>query len=115
MIRIAPSLALVTAISVSPAASEGTGPDLRCTNVDRSLSERLRGILPRLSQASPDGINLVMARITAARLDCKRGRAERGLRSYADAEATLWRLEETATAGPPPPERDAASGDIATR
>jgi hypothetical protein len=114
MIRIVPSLALVAAFNVTSAPSQGTELDLRCTNVDRALSERLRGVLPHQAQASPAEVNRVMARMASARLDCKQGRTERGLRTYADAEATLRSLEET-VAVKLAPTRETASGDWAAQ
>ena len=114
MIRIVPSAALAAALNVAPVPSQGIELDLRCTSTDRLLSERLRGVLPHQAQAAQSEINQVMARMAAARFDCKHGRAERGLRSYADAETTLRALEEMAAAKLAPM-RETASGDLAAQ
>jgi hypothetical protein len=109
MIRIASSLAVVAALNAAPASSPGAELDLRCTSADRTLSERLRGVLPHQAKDSPAELNLVLSRMAAARFDCKRGRAERGLRTYADADAALRTLEEV-TAAKLAPMRETASG-----
>ena len=104
MIRIASSLLVVATaaiavnIEIDPAAPQNAEPDLRCTSTDQGLSERLRGVLSDHAKAARNEINLVMARMAAARLDCKHGRIERGLQAYATAEGTLREIEEKATA-----------------
>jgi hypothetical protein len=114
MIRIAPSVALVAALNVMPVSSQSIEPELRCTSTDRILSERLRSVIPHQAQISPGQINLVMTRMAAARFDCKHGRADRGLRSYADAETALRTLEEM-TAAKLSPTGETASGDVAAQ
>lgn len=114
MIRIASSVVLAAAVNATPVPSQGHELDLRCTNADRALSERLRGMLPHRAQASPAEFNLVLARMASARFDCNQGRTERGLRTYADADATLRTLEET-VAAKLAPGRETASGDLAAQ
>jgi hypothetical protein len=91
MIRSVSALTIATTLFASPVAS-GTDLDLRCTNVDQALSERLRAVVRDLPAARA-GVHEVMNRMALARVDCKRGRAERGLRVYADAAAGLAELE----------------------
>lgn len=114
MIRIVPPLVLVTALNMTPVHSQGTELDLRCTSADRALTDRLRGVLPHRAETAPGEINLVMMRIAAARHDCKHGRAERGLRTYADADTALQALEQVAAAKLAPT-REGASGKIAAQ
>jgi hypothetical protein len=113
MFRIVPPLALVAALNVAPVSSQSSELDMRCTSADRVLAERLRGLLPRQPGAATAEINLVMARMASARFDCKHGRAERGLRTYADAETVLEALEEVTAAKLAP--TSTASGEVAAQ
>lgn len=93
MLRTMPAAALAGVLLAAPVASRGSDLDLRCTETDRALSERLRVLLVRDLPASQAGVHDVMSRMGLARIDCKRGRAERGLRVYAAAAAGLAELE----------------------
>ena len=114
MIRIVPPLVLVAALNMTPVYSQGTELDLRCTSADRALTDRLRGVLPHQARTAPGEINLVMARMAAARHDCGQGRTERGLRTYADAETALQALEKV-TAAKLAPTLENASGELAAK
>jgi hypothetical protein len=112
MIRIVSSIAMVAAVNAAPVSSEGIVGDLRCTSIDRALSERLRGLHPQQANAAPREVNLALARMAAARFDCKHGHIDRGLGRYAEADSALQALEEKAAAKLAP-EREPASGDSA--
>jgi len=92
MLRTVPGAALAAALLATPAASPGAEPDPSCTRADQALSARLRVLASRES-VMPSGVNEVMNRMALARIDCKRGRAERGLRTYAQADADLTEIE----------------------
>ncbi len=112
MIRIVSSIAMVAAVSATSVSSQGIADDLRCTSIDRALSERLRSMRPQEANAAPREVNLALARMTAARFDCKRGHIDRGLGRYAEADSALQTFEEKAAAKLTR-DRESASGESA--
>lgn len=75
------------AIVLSTSAAFAAEPDLRCTQADQAMTERLRSLTER-EEAMPM-VRRAMAQMTSARFDCKHGRTERGLRIYREADARL--------------------------
>jgi hypothetical protein len=102
MLRPGSIAALAVTLLTSPVDSRGADHDLRCTNVDQMLSERLRAVVTREPPAAQAAVHEVMLRMASARIDCKRGRTERGLRVYAGAETSLAELEAVAAASAGP-------------
>jgi hypothetical protein len=98
MPRITSSLVLLAMFAGTPATSESLGLDLRCTDTDQAITQKLRDYLSQDPEPDANQVNLVMARIASARVDCKRGRAERGLQTYITAETVLQALADSAAA-----------------
>jgi hypothetical protein len=80
---------------------------MQCIQADQSMTARIRDVLAhddrRVAGTAP--MHIVLSRMTSARFDCKRGRAERGLQTYATADQQLRAIEETMLA------RTARSGE----
>lgn len=95
MPRLITAVAIVAATGTMPVLSQAQ-PDLRCVDTDQAMTERVRDVLARNDRraAGTAPLNRVLGRMAAARLDCKQGRIERGLRTYADADAALRTLED---------------------
>lgn len=75
------------AIVLSTSAAFAAEPDLRCTQADHVMTERLRTLTEREDAAA--AVRRAMTQMTYARLDCKHGRTERGLQTYRESAATL--------------------------
>lgn len=98
MPRMTSSLVLLAMFAGTPATSESLGLDLRCTDSDQAITQKMRDYLSQDPEPDADQVNPVMARVASARFDCKRGRAERGLKTYITAETALRTLADSAAA-----------------
>jgi hypothetical protein len=98
MARLITAIALIAASGGVPASSQILPADTRCVETDQALSQRLRDLIAHdeAGVARTGSLNLVMTRIASARFDCKHGRAERGLQTYAGADQALQGIEEQA-------------------
>lgn len=107
MAKLIMAAALIASTGTSPALSQIPQPDLRCVDVDKAMTQRLHDVLSKdggqIVGTAP--LNAVLARIAAARHDCKRGRIDRGLQTYTLADATLQAMEQSIL------RRTARSGD----
>jgi hypothetical protein len=95
MAKLVTVVALIAA-SITPALSQNDQPGLRCTDADKAMTQRLRDLVvqDRDRLVGTPTFNAVLAQISSARHDCKRGRIERGLRTYAHADLALQAIEE---------------------
>jgi hypothetical protein len=100
MFRLITAVAFIAATGIVPAASQALQTEMRCVETDQALTQRVRELLARDDRhvAGTTPLHLVMTRINSARFDCKHGRAERGLQTYAVADTTLQSIEETESA-----------------
>jgi hypothetical protein len=100
MSRLITAVAFIAATGAVPAASQVPEIDMRCVETDQALTERVRDLIARDDRriAGTSPLHLVLTRMAAARFDCKRGRTERGLETYANIEAALQSIEETSSA-----------------
>jgi hypothetical protein len=97
MARLITAIALIAASGGVPASSQILPADTRCVETDHALSQRLRDLIAHEEGVARTGsLNLIMARMASARFDCKHGRAERGLQTYAGADQALQGIEEQA-------------------
>jgi len=91
------ALAFAAATSAIPAASQGLSYDMRCVETDQSMTTRIRSVLAqderRVAGTAP--MHMVLSHMASARFDCKHGRAERGLQTYATADHELQAIEES--------------------
>jgi hypothetical protein len=97
MAKLITAAALIASMGIGPALSQIPQPDLRCADVDKAMTQRLRDVLAQdgaqIVGTAP--LNTVLARIAAVRLDCKRGRTGRGLQTYTRADATLQAMKQS--------------------
>ena len=100
MSRLITAVAVIAATSIVPAASQTPEIDLRCVETDQALTERLRDLITRDDRhvAGTSPLHLALTRMAAARFDCKRGRIERGLQTYANVGAALQTIEDSSSA-----------------
>lgn len=94
MPRLITAVAFIAASGIASASSHDLPTDTRCFKADHALSLRLHDVLAH-DAPNPSALNRIMARMTSARFDCKHGRIERGLQTYADADAALRALEDS--------------------
>jgi hypothetical protein len=89
------ALALVASTAAIPVSSQTIQVDMRCVDTDQAMTQRLRELLAQDGRtiAGTTPLHMVMTRIASARFDCKHGRIERGLQSYADADIALRAIE----------------------
>lgn len=106
MSKMITALALVASTAAVPVAAQTIQTDMRCVDTDQAMTQRLRDIIAQDGRtiAGTTPLHLVMTRMATARFDCKHGRVERGLQTYADADLTLRAIEADALrpAGAPP-------------
>jgi hypothetical protein len=97
MAKLILAAALIASTGTSPALSQIPQPDLRCVDVDKAMTQRLRDMLAQDGgqAVGTAPLNTVLARIAAARFDCKHGRIDRGLQTYNQADATLQAMEQS--------------------
>jgi hypothetical protein len=100
MSRLITAVAFIAATAAVPAASQAPQAELLCVETDQALSQRLRELVGRDDRrvAGTTPLHLIMTRMNSARFDCKRGRAERGLRTYATVDAALQAIEASGSA-----------------
>jgi hypothetical protein len=69
------------------------------------MTQRVRELLAHDGRtiAGTTPLHIVMTRISQARFDCKHGRIDRGLQTYAQADTALRALEANAIAPSAPP------------
>jgi hypothetical protein len=94
------SVIALLAVGAAPAAAQGPHVHMRCVEMDKAMVERVRDALDRDDRriAGTSPLHMVITRVNSARLDCKHGRVERGLQTYAAVEAALRTIEEAAFA-----------------
>ena len=99
------ALAFVASTAAIPVSSQ-TMVDMRCVETDQAMTQRLRELLTQDGRtiAGTTPLHLVMTRMATARFECKHGRIERGLQTYAAADQTLRAIEADVIkpAGAPP-------------
>ena len=97
MPKLISALAFAAATSAIPAASQGLSYQMLCTEADQSMTARVRDVLAhddsRVAGTAP--LHIVLSHMTSARFDCKHGRTERGLQTYAAADHELQAIEES--------------------
>ena len=95
MSKMITALALVASTAAIPVSSQTIQVDMRCVDTDQAMTQRLRELLAQDGRtiAGTTPLHIVMTRIASARFDCKHGRIERGLQSYADADIALRAIE----------------------
>lgn len=102
MSRLITAVAFVAATGIVPAASQSPSlqTEMRCVETDQALTQRVRGLLARDDRhvAGTTPLHMVMTRMASARFDCKHGRAERGLQTYATVDVALQSIEEASSA-----------------
>ena len=93
MSKMITALALIASTAAIPVSSQTL--DMRCVDTDQAMTQRLRELLAQDGRtiAGTTPLHIVMTRIASARFDCKHGRIERGLQSYADADIALRAIE----------------------
>jgi hypothetical protein len=106
MLKSITALAFVASTAAVPVSSQTIQADMRCVETDQAMTQRLRELLAqdRRTIAGTTPLHLVMTRMASARFDCKHGRVERGLQTYADADLALRAIEADAVkpaAAPP--------------
>lgn len=79
---------IVLAVSAAPLA-HAAEPDLRCTHADAAVTEQLRAMLDDPDLRATVTIYHSMSKMTMARIDCRRGRVDRGLETYRQLETLL--------------------------
>jgi len=100
MSRLITAVAFVAATGAVPAASQAPQAEMLCIETDQALTQRVRELLARDDRrvAGTTPLHLIMTRMNSARYDCKHGRAERGLQTYANVDAALQSIEEANSA-----------------
>jgi hypothetical protein len=100
MSRLITAVAFVAATGAVPAASQTPKVEMLCVETDQALTQRVRELLARDDRrvAGTTPLHLVMTRMNSARYDCKHGRAERGMQTYANVDAALQSIEEANSA-----------------
>jgi len=98
MSKLITALALVASTAAIPVSSQTLQTDMRCVETDQAMTQRVRELLAQDGRtvAGTTPLHIIMTRIALARFDCKHGRIERGLQSYADADTALRALEANA-------------------
>ena len=100
MSRLTIALAFVAATSAVPAASQAPQAEMLCVETDQALTQRVREMIARDDRriAGTTPLHLIITRMNSARYDCKHGRAERGLRTYAKVDSALQSIEDFSSA-----------------
>lgn len=79
---------LVTAAAFAPSAG-AEEPSLLCTHADAAVTQRLRTMLDDSDLRPTLAIYHAMSKMAVARIDCRRGRADRGLETYRQLKTLL--------------------------
>jgi hypothetical protein len=87
---------ILTSTMAALSAAQAAEPDLRCTRADAAATQRLRMMIDETAMRSTIAVYHAMSKMTVARIDCRRGRAERGLETYRQLDAVLAGLGQVA-------------------
>lgn len=83
------TLAVFAAVATLVPSAGAEEPNLRCTRADAVVIQRLRSLLDDSDMRTTLTVYHTMSKITAARIDCRRGRVERGLDAYRQLDSSL--------------------------
>lgn len=99
------ALMIASTTAAIPASSQALGVDMRCVETDQAMTQRVRELVAQDSRtiAGTTPLHIIMTRIALARFDCKHGRIDRGLQTYAQADTALRAIEANAIAPAAPP------------